>query len=38
VVTEQKVGERFEAVCVDAGDVDRNRVLVADVLGERLTR
>ena len=36
VVTEEQVGERLEAVRVDAGDVDRDRVLVADVLSERL--
>ena len=38
VVAEQEIGERLEAVCVTAGDVDRDRVLVADVLGERLAR
>ena len=36
VVAEQDVRQRLEAVRVDAGDVDRGRVVVADVLGERL--
>ena len=35
-VREERVGERLVAVRVDAGDVDRDRVVVADVLGERL--
>ena len=38
VVAEQEIGERLEAVCVAAGNVERDRVLVADVLAERLTR
>ena len=36
VVTEEQIGERLEAVRVQAGDVDRDRVVVADVLGEGL--
>jgi len=36
VVTEQKVGDRLEAVRVATGDVDADGVLVADVLAERL--
>ena len=31
-VREERVGERLVAVRVDAGDVDRDRVVVADVL------
>ena len=38
VVGEQEVGERLEAVRVAAGDVERDRILVADVLGERGAR
>src|SRR6476619_5387426 len=38
VVDEEQVGERLEAVRVAAGDVQRNGVLVADVLRERLAR
>src|SRR3954453_11126741 len=34
-VTEETIGERLVAVRVPAGHVDRNGVLVADVLGER---
>ena len=37
-VAEQAVRERLVTVGVDAGDVDRNRILVADVLGEGLVR
>jgi hypothetical protein len=36
VVEEQAVRERLVAVRMDPGDVDRDRVLLADVLGERL--
>ncbi len=36
VVTEEEIGQRLEAVRVAAGDVDRDRVVVADVLGVRL--
>src|SRR5262245_39127643 len=36
VVAEDEIGERLEAVRVAAGDVEGNRVLVPDVLGERL--
>ena len=36
VITEEEIGERLEAVRVVAGDVDGDRILVADVLGERL--
>ena len=36
VVTEEEIGERLEAVSVASWDVDRHRILVADVLGERL--
>ena len=35
-IGEEGVRQRLVAVGVDAGDVDRDRVLVADVLGERL--
>jgi hypothetical protein len=38
VVAEQDVRERFVAVREAAGNVDGNRVLVADVVGERLIR
>ena len=37
VVDEQQIGERLEAVRVAAGDVEGDRVLVADVLGVGLT-
>ena len=37
-VAEEAVGERLVAVRVAARDVDRDRVVVADVLGERLAR
>ena len=36
VVTEEEIGERLEAVGVPSRDVDRDRILVTDVLGERL--
>ena len=36
VVAEEEIGERLEAVRVVARDVDGDRVVVADVLGERL--
>ena len=38
VVAEEDIGQRLEAMGVVAGDVDRHRVLVADVLAEGLTR
>jgi len=38
VVAEEDVGQRLEAMRVDPGDVDRDRVLLADVLVEGLTR
>ena len=36
VVAEEQIGQRLEAVRVRPGDVDRDGVVVADVLGERL--
>ena len=36
VVAEEDVGQRFEAVGVMTGHVERNRIVVADVLGESL--
>jgi hypothetical protein len=36
VVTEEEIGERLEAVGAPAGNVDGDRVVVADVLAERL--
>jgi len=38
VVTEEDVGQSLEAVRVATWDVERDGVLVADVLGERLAR
>ena len=38
VVAEEDVRQRLEAMRVVAGDVDRDRVVLADVLGERLAR
>src|SRR5205823_6251407 len=35
-VAEDAIGERLVAVRVTPGNVDRNRIVVADVLGERL--
>ncbi len=38
VIDEQKVGQRLESVCMAPRDVQRDRVLVTDVLGERRPR
>ena len=37
-IREQAVGERLVAVRVDARDVDGDRIVVSDVLAERLPR
>ena len=36
MVTEDEIGEGLEAVCIPSWDVDRDRILITDVLGERL--